>query len=94
MSRPRSDPSTGAGSAAGRVLSVVAAVAPLVALLWVSSYARRGPELLGFPFFYWYQLAWVFVTAGLTLLAYLAVRRHDLDRRRARQSERDQGTRA
>ncbi len=36
---------------------------PFVGLLWVPFYDARTPELFGFPFFYWYQLAWVPVTA-------------------------------
>ncbi|MEJ7628640.1 MAG: DUF3311 domain-containing protein [Nocardioidaceae bacterium] len=48
---------------------------PLLALLLVPIYARSGPELLGFPFFYWYQLLWVFLAAGLTHSAYVVIRR-------------------
>jgi hypothetical protein len=29
--------------------------------------------LWGFPFFYWYQLLWVFITAGLVSAAYRLV---------------------
>ncbi len=54
--------------------------APFVALLWVSSYARTEPRLLGFPFFYWYQLAWVFITAALTGVALVLVRRVQITR--------------
>jgi hypothetical protein len=51
---------------------------PFVGLLWVPFYNVRGPELLGFPFFYWYQLAWVPITAGLTWLVYRdTLRRED-----------------
>lgn len=46
---------------------------PIVALMWVGSYAREDPRLWGFPFFYWYQLMWVFITAGCTYLAYLLI---------------------
>ena len=48
---------------------------PLLALLLVPIYARSGPELLGFPFFYWYQLGWVFLTAGCTHAAYAVIQR-------------------
>ena len=50
-------------------------LAPFVALLWVGSYAKDGPELWGFPFFYWYQLLWVFLASGATWLAYTLVNR-------------------
>lgn len=58
---------------------VVAAVAvllsaPFVALLWVGSYAKKGPELWGFPFFYWYQFLWVFIASASTWLAYTLIR--------------------
>ncbi|WP_234411011.1 DUF3311 domain-containing protein [Nocardioides terrigena] len=43
---------------------------PIVALMWVPSYARIEPELLGFPFFFWYQFLWVFLCSALTYTAY------------------------
>jgi hypothetical protein len=45
-----------------------------VGLLWVPLYADVKPELFGFPFFYWYQFAWVPVTALLTWITYMKVR--------------------
>lgn len=45
-------------------------VVPYIALLWVPFYDFRTPDLWGFPFFYWYQLLWVPVTAFLTWLVY------------------------
>jgi len=45
-------------------------LAPFIGLLWVPFYNYPLPELFGFPFFYWYQLAWVPITAFLTWLAY------------------------
>ncbi|MCW2847592.1 MAG: hypothetical protein JWR90_1566 [Marmoricola sp.] len=46
---------------------------PIVALLWVSSYARETPRLWGFPFFFWYQFLWVFICAGCTYAAHRLV---------------------
>lgn len=43
---------------------------PYVFLLWVPLYARREPELWGFPFFYWYQFLWVILSAAITALVY------------------------
>ena len=43
---------------------------PIVALLAVSTYAREGPELFGFPFFFWYQFVWVFLCSAMTWSAY------------------------
>jgi hypothetical protein len=44
---------------------------PFVATLAVPLYNARTPSLLGFPFFYWYLLAWI---PGSSLLMYLAYR--------------------
>ena len=41
---------------------------PYVALLWVPFYNHHDPVLWGFPFFYWYQLAFVPITAALTVI--------------------------
>jgi hypothetical protein len=64
---------------------VVAAVlvlilAPIVALMLVGTYAKHGPELWGFPFFYWYQFLWVFLASGCTWLAYQLISRGRSDR--------------
>ena len=58
------------------ILAVVAVLllAPFVALLWVGSYAKDEPRLWGFPFFYWYQLMWVFIASASTYVAYVLVR--------------------
>lgn len=45
--------------------------APFAALLWVGSYARPDPRLFGLPFFYWYQILWVFLSSGAIWCAYL-----------------------
>jgi hypothetical protein len=50
---------------------------PLFGLLWVPLYNMREPALMGFPFFYWYQLLWVPITALLTWVAYGSVRDDD-----------------
>ena len=48
---------------------------PCVGLLWVPFYDRPGPVLFGFPFFYWYQLAWVPLTSLLIWLVWKGARR-------------------
>jgi hypothetical protein len=60
---PKSD--TTRLAAAGLLLMV-----PIVALLWVGTYARQEPVLLGFPFFIWYQFLWVFLCSFCTWMAY------------------------
>ena len=46
---------------------------PFIGLLWVPFYADDKPELFGFPFFYWYQFAWVLITALLTWIVHKKV---------------------
>ncbi len=48
---------------------------PYAGLLFPFLYARSGPSLWGFPFFYWYQLAWVILSAFITGLVYLRTSR-------------------
>jgi hypothetical protein len=47
---------------------------PFLGLLYPPLYATDSPELFGFPFFYWYQFAWVPVASLLTLVVYLKTR--------------------
>jgi Protein of unknown function (DUF3311) len=49
-------------------------VLPFLGLLYPPLYATEDPELFGFPFFYWYQFAWVPLTAGITYLVYRKTR--------------------
>jgi uncharacterized membrane protein YgcG len=64
-----------------RILAALCLVAPFVAMLWIPSYNKVGSTLFGFPFFYWYQLLWVILTALLMVVAYWAVQ-HDKGSRR------------
>jgi Protein of unknown function (DUF3311) len=48
---------------------------PFAGLLYPPLYAKHDPTLFGFPFFYWYQFAWVIGAAVLTGIVYLATRR-------------------
>ncbi len=41
---------------------------PCVAMLTPPLYNSIVPTLGGIPFFYWYQLVWLGITAGLTVL--------------------------
>ncbi len=56
-------------------LAGVLLLIPLVALALVPTYAKDGPQLWGFPFFYWYQFLWVFLASGFTWAAYLVIAR-------------------
>jgi hypothetical protein len=48
---------------------------PYVGLCFPGWYARATPTLLGFPFFYWYQFAWVVITSALLGVVYRQVKR-------------------
>ncbi len=49
-------------------------LAPLVAMMWVSSYNRIDPMLAGIPFFYWYQLLWILIGAVIIGFVYVMER--------------------
>lgn len=44
---------------------------PFIALLWPPFYNFRDPEFVGIPFFYWFQLLWIIITAIITAVVYL-----------------------
>ncbi|WP_042433040.1 DUF3311 domain-containing protein [Streptacidiphilus anmyonensis] len=67
-----------------RVVCAVLLAAPFVALLWVDSYATDKPALIGIPFFYWYQLMWVILSALMTGLAYVLFTREERRRKALR----------
>ena len=47
---------------------------PYLGLLFPALYARNTPALFGFPFFYWYQFAWVLLAAVLMGIVYRQLR--------------------
>ncbi len=47
-------------------------ILPFIVLLWPPFYNFRTPELIGIPFFYWFQLLWIIITAVLTATVYFA----------------------
>lgn len=49
-------------------------VLPLAGVLLPPLYNVREPLLLGVPFFYWYQLAWVPLSVVCLLVVYRATR--------------------
>ena len=66
-----------ARSAKSPVVKAAVAVLLTVAVigaLWVPIYAHTEPKLGAFPFFYWYQLILVPVTAILCWISYLLLR--------------------
>ncbi|MRH28733.1 DUF3311 domain-containing protein [Microbacterium sp. SYP-A9085] len=67
------------------ILIVLAIVMPLL----IPTYARWDPALWDIPFFFWYQLIWVFLASGLLSIAYLLMRKEDRRRRAAVRDGRD-----
>lgn len=47
---------------------------PFAAFLYPPLYDRLEPSVLGFPFFYWYQLLWVALTGLLVAAVFLTGR--------------------
>jgi hypothetical protein len=54
----------------GRHVMRILLVLPFIGLLWIPFYNQELPALYGFPFFYWYQFAWVPVTSLLIWIVY------------------------
>lgn len=48
---------------------------PYLGLCFPALYARQTPALWGFPFFYWYQFAWVMGASCLMGIVYYKARR-------------------
>ncbi|MFC5187727.1 DUF3311 domain-containing protein [Actinomadura harenae] len=69
-------PSAGPGPVS-KIVAGVLLVLPFPVYLAVPSYAKITPRIAGFPFFYWWQLLWVVLTAVCIGGAYLLTRRND-----------------
>jgi hypothetical protein len=67
-----------------RVVIALCLLVPFVAMLWVGSYAKTDPALIGVPFFYWYQMMWVFLSTVLTVVAHQLWKRDQRTRASAR----------
>ena len=61
-------------SPAIRITVAVMLTVAVAGALWVPIYAHLLPKLGAFPFFYWYQLILVPVTAFLCWVSYLLLR--------------------
>jgi hypothetical protein len=58
-----------------KIVVAVILLAAIVVPLLVGTYDQKEPRLFGFPFFYWYQLLWVFLCAGLVGLCFWLLQR-------------------
>jgi hypothetical protein len=68
-------------SSSARWTLIVVVLAPAVVLpLLVPLYDTDDPTLLGFPFYYWFQLALIPVAVVLTVIAYYLAKAGDRDR--------------
>jgi hypothetical protein len=50
-------------------------VVQFLVILWPPFYNKAEPMLLGIPFFYWFQLLWVLVSAVFTAVVYFMTRK-------------------
>ena len=55
-------------------------ILPWVAMAWVPSYNKIEPQWWGFPFFYWYQLLWVVISALVNAIVYWKTKTHSKGR--------------
>ena len=45
-------------------------VLPFFGVFFPWIYNTESPELIGIPFFYWYQMAWVPIAVAITVIVY------------------------
>ena len=74
-------------SPAIRITVAVMLTVAVAGALWVPIYAHLLPKLGAFPFFYWYQLILVPVTAFLCWISYLLLRTESAAAAREREHE-------
>jgi Protein of unknown function (DUF3311) len=49
-------------------------IVQFIAVLWPPFYNFAEPYFFGIPFFYWYQLLWVFIGAAFTATVYFVTK--------------------
>jgi Protein of unknown function (DUF3311) len=54
----------------GRRWFLLLLLIPFIALLWFPFYNTSDPMLFDIPFFYWYQMLWIILTALLLMVLY------------------------
>ncbi|THG34502.1 DUF3311 domain-containing protein [Glaciibacter flavus] len=83
-----STPTRGPARPAPYVIAGTLLVIAIVMPLMVPTYAFAQPALFGIPFFYWYQMMWVLIDAGLLWICYVVVTREDRRRREVAREQR------
>jgi hypothetical protein len=56
----------------GRRWLLLLLLIPFIFVFWPPFYNAREPVVAGFPFFYWFQLLWIVITAIITAIVYFA----------------------
>jgi polyferredoxin len=56
----------------GRSWLLLLLIIPFIVMSWPPFYNYREPAFIGVPFFYWFQLLWVIITAIITAVVYFA----------------------
>ena len=54
----------------GRSWLLLLLLIPFIVLLWPPFYNYTQPDFIGIPFFYWFQILWIVITAILTAAIY------------------------
>jgi len=54
----------------GRSWLLLLLLLPFIAMLWPPFYNFTNPTFIGIPFFYWFQLLWIIITAIIMALVY------------------------
>lgn len=54
-------------------------IPPYISVFWVTPYNTLMPDFMGIPFFYWYQLLWVVLSALAIAVAYFNLREEPVD---------------
>lgn len=84
----RDTPTRGPAKPLPYVIAGILLAAAIVLPLVPPMYSFDGPRLGGMPFFYWYQLLWVPISAALSGIAYWLTTTEDRRRRREAQADR------
>lgn len=55
----------------GRRWLLLLLLLPFIVLLYPPFYNSSGPNVIGIPFFYWFQTLWILITAIITGMLYV-----------------------
>jgi len=55
----------------GRSWILLLLLVPFIVLLYPPFYNFDQPEFIGIPFYYWFQLLWIIITAIITAVLYV-----------------------